>query len=570
MVVYRPPPSKENCLKTSEYLNDFDDFLTFINSFGSKILMLGDFNIHVDTPNKWDAKRFLMSIETAGLYQHIHEPTHKDGHTLDLVLTRPEDNLVKCTSVGPRPSDHHFTHCTLDLYKPTKEKEIRTTRNFKKLNRSSFHSDLSKTFDFAILSTDDTDSLAILYNETIETCLNTHPPMVTKTCSSRKRQPWYNDDIHVARRKRRKLEKKWRNTRLEVDHQLYIEQNKLVNFMIDDSKKNHFKTKLDNADSKTVFKIVNTLLNKDNKTLPEHSSVKELSNDFALFFTEKVEKIHSSLKDEQSSVAHDSTDYDHSVTCYLSKFEKLSENDVLNLVNKCNTKSCLLDPLPTWYLKENMDIFVHVLTHLLNMSLSTGVFPNVLKQALINPIIKKQTLDPNELKNYRPVANIPFLSKLLEKHVFNCINEHMKKHNFGEDLQSAYRSAHSTETALLHVKDYIMTSLHKQQGVFVVLLDLSAAFDTVEHSVLVKRMANETGLTGTALKWYLSYVTGRMTRVCIDGVFSEPCIMHYGLPQGSIVGPGSFKIYTLPIGRIIRKHNISYHMYADDIQLQSF
>ena len=69
-----------------------------------------------------------------------------------------------------------------------------------------------------------------------------------------------------------------------------------------------------------------------------------------------------------------------------------------------------------------MDVFVHVLTHLLNLSLSTGVFPNVLKQALINPIIKKQTLDPNELKNYRPVANIPSLSKLLEKHVFNCIN----------------------------------------------------------------------------------------------------------------------------------------------------
>ena len=123
------------------------------------------------------------------------------------------------------------------------------------------------------------------------------------------------------------------------------------------------------------------------------------------------------------------------------------------------------------------------------------------------------------------------------------INEHMKKHNLGKDLQSAYRSAHSSETALLHVKYYIMTSLHKQQGVFVVLLDLSAAFDTVEHSVLVKRMANETGLTGTALKWYISYFTGRMTRVCIDGVFSEP-IMNYGLPQGSIVGPGSFKIYT--------------------------
>ena len=126
------------------------------------------------------------------------------------------------------------------------------------------------------------------------------------------------------------------------------------------------------------------------------------------------------------------------------------------------------------------------------------------------------------------------------------------------------------ETALLHVKDYIITSLHKQQNVFLVLLNLSAAFDTVEHSVLVKRMASEIGLTGTALKWYISYFTGRMTRVYIDGVLSELCIMNYGLPQGSIIEPGSFKIYRpilFQLGRIIRKQYILYHMYADDIQL---
>jgi hypothetical protein len=347
---------------------------------------------------------------------------------------------------------------------------------------------------------------------------------------------------------------------------MYIEQNKLVNSMIDNSKQSHFKTQLENADSKTVFKIVNTLLNKDNKILPEHNSAKKLSDDFALFFTEKVEKIHSSLKTEQRSIDVDIS-YDHSVTCNLSEFKALSENDVVNLVNKRNSKSCLLDPLPTWYLKQNITVFGSVLTHILNMSLSTGIFPQVLKQAIINPIIKKQTLDPNDLKNYRPVANIPFLSKLLEKHVFNCINEHMEKYHLGEDLQSAYRSAHSTETALLHVKNYIMNCVHNQQGVFLVLLDLSAAFDTVEHNILVNRMANEIGLTGTALNWYRSYFTGRMTRVCIDDIFSEPHHMNYGLPQGSIVGPGSFKIYIIPIGRIIRKHHISYHMYADDIQL---
>ena len=203
----------------------------------------------------------------------------------------------------------------------------------------------------------------------------------------------------------------------------------------------------------------------------------------------------------------------------------------------------------------------------MNMSLSTGIFPDIWKQAIINPLIKKPSLDSNELKNYRPVANISFTSKLIEKHVFNCINEHMDINNVGEELQSAYRSIHSTETALLQVKTDIMTYLHQQEGVFVVLLDLSAAFDTVEHTILLNRMASEIGLTGTALKWMESYFTGRTTKVGVNGTYSKPQSMQYGLPQGSIVGPGSFKIYIIPIGRIIRKHGLKYHLYADDIQL---
>ena len=112
-----------------------------------------------------------------------------------------------------------------------------------------------------------------------------------------------------------------------------------------------------------------------------------------------------------------------------------------------------------------------------------------------------------------------------------------------------------------------MEYIHNQQGVFLVLLDLSAAFDTVEHNILMSRMANEIGLRGTALEWCKSYFTDRSTKVCINDTFSDPHHANYGLPQGSIVGPGSFKIYIIPIGRIISKHHIQYHMYADDIQL---
>ena len=92
-----------------------------------------------------------------------------------------------------------------------------------------------------------------------------------------------------------------------------------------------------------------------------------------------------------------------------------------------------------------------------------------------------------------------------------------------------------------------MHSIHNQQGVFLVLLDLSAAFDTVEHSILVSRMANEVGLRGIALEWYKSYFNNRTTKECINDTFSDCHHMDYGLPQGSIVGPGSFKVYIIPM-----------------------
>ena len=113
---------------------------------------------------------------------------------------------------------------------------------------------------------------------------------------------------------------------------------------------------------------------------------------------------------------------------------------------------------------------------------------------------KKPSLDPNNLKNYRPVSNIKFLSKVIEKHVVNTISNHMRECNLGEPLQSAYRTcAHSTETALLKVKNDIITSIYHCEGVFLVLLDLSAAFNNVTHSIFFDRMEYELGIKGTAL-----------------------------------------------------------------------
>ena len=134
-------------------------------------------------------------------------------------------------------------------------------------------------------------------------------------------------------------------------------------------------------------------------------------------------------------------------------------------------------------------------------------------------------------------------------------------------MQSAYKSSHSTETALLRVKNDILNELDNGKAVMVVLLDLSSAFDTIDHNILVDRMQKEFGVTSTAKNWFSTYLTDRTTRVCVLGDYSKDHDLKYGVPQGSVAGPPIFTAYAQPVADIIRRYKIGFHIYADDTQL---
>ena len=134
-------------------------------------------------------------------------------------------------------------------------------------------------------------------------------------------------------------------------------------------------------------------------------------------------------------------------------------------------------------------------------------------------------------------------------------------------MQSAYKSGHSTETALLRVKNDIVMALEGKQCVLLVLLDLSAAFDTVDHEVLINRLSSKFGFRGQALAWFRSYLSNRSQCVTINNHQSADKELKFGVPQGSVLGPVLFTMYTSPLGEIIQKRGINYYLYADDTQL---
>ena len=229
-------------------------------------------------------------------------------------------------------------------------------------------------------------------------------------------------------------------------------------------------------------------------------------------------------------------------------------------------KSCALDPIPTPLLVKSIDALLPVITEIINLSLQSGYFPPVWKEALVLPILKKANLDL-VYKNYRPVSNLSFISKVIERAVFLQVDNYMKRNDLYPSLQSAYRRNHSTETALLKVTNDILLNMNSQQTVLLVLLDLSAAFDTVDYSVLLRRLQFSFGIAGTPLKWFSSYLTARRQRISICGTLSDSFGLDWGVPQGSCLGPLLYIIYSSKFFKIIEQHLPEAHCYAVDSQL---
>ncbi len=179
---------------------------------------------------------------------------------------------------------------------------------------------------------------------------------------------------------------------------------------------------------------------------------------------------------------------------------------------------------------------------IINLSLSLGYVPKTFKLAVIKPLIKKTQLDPKDLVNYRPILNLPFLSKILENLVPSQLYSFLEKNGICEDFQSGFRPYHSTETALRVTNDLLLSS---DRGCIslLVLLDLSAALDTIDHKLL-NRLENFVGISGSVLAWFKSYLSDCHQFVAVNEKVSDRSQVQYGVPQGSVLGPLLFTLYV--------------------------
>ena len=566
--IYRPPPSQKNKLTKSMFLDDFSKFLESTISIPCEILILGDFNVHFDVADDRFASAFRDLLDTAGLRQGVTEKTHKSGHILDLMISRHASNTISGrVRVHPgTPSDHHAVNCRLNLFPPRAPRKTIQYRKIRQIVVDDFKRDIESSSVIANPSACDLDSLVDQFNAVLQDLLDKHAPLVEKTVTVRHNTPWYNDELRSAKQEKRRAERKYMKSQLEVHKQIYADKCLHYKTMLESAKENHHRKQIQESSTKELFRAVKNLCNPSSEpVLPDCTSQKQLAEKFATFFDEKIINIRTVIDSSETQ----NVPISGNTTCdtKFDGFRALSQEAVREMIMKSPSKSCPLDPIPTDLFKKCVDSLLPAVTTIVNQSLSSGYIPSSLKSARVTPLLKKANSDKNVYKNYRPVSQLPFLGKLLERCCLSQVQEHFIDNNLYPDAQSAYRSNHSTETALLCVKNDILRGLDQNQEAALVLLDLSAAFDTIDHQILLERLEKRYGIRSTALSWFQSYLSNRTQSVVIGGSVSNPRELVYGVPQGSVMGAPLFTFYSAPISDVIKSHNINHIMYADDTQL---
>ena len=270
------------------------------------------------------------------------------------------------------------------------------------------------------------------------------------------------------------------------------------------------------------------------RLLPECPSLKQLAENFGGYFSNKISLIRSSFP---SSAFLNSVDSATAAPTLhkLSQFTPVSDSEVERLIMRAPAKSCDLDRIPTRLLKSCIDSLLPPITKLINLSLSSGTFPPAFKFAHVTPLLKKPSLSKEDLKNYRPVSNLSVMSKLIEKVASSQISSFLESTNKSNNFQSAYKQLHSTETTLLKIHNDILTAMDSGKVTALTLFDLSAAFDTIDHSILLQRLEMWYSFGDVVISWLRSYLSDRFQSVKLDRCLSKNVTLPFGVPQGSVL-----------------------------------
>ena len=566
LTIYRVP-GRTNL---NGFMRDLDDYLSQLMTQYSTVIVCGDLNVHFENSNDQVATSLHSMMTDFGFEDHIQgKPTHRNNGSLDALMSKGLTCRGATLIEDLQLSDHFAIFSKFALESTEKPQNAKAPtryydfRDYKKLDTPEFYDYvlplIAKLTAFSVRSSS-SDEVATQLNNLLSDSLDKFAPISRRKTSKQKSHKYrYVPEIADAKRVRRAIERQYIKDKSEINKQQLKAQTEVVRKLVDYHRSVYYQDKiLSDQSPRQLFKIIQSLTTKPtDNLLPTDTDDGHLAQAFSLSFSSKVADIVQGFDDCNPSPVE---------IISRAKFESFSLLDSSDVAKLRKIKCSPLDYLPTPVFARLWPYLTPLVTNIINLSLSSGIFPDVLKCAHVRPLIKAPSLDPESHKSYRPVSNLSLISKIVETAINDQLQEYFRSNELLSPYQSAYRKGHSVESALSHVYSSILKELDRGRSVFLIMLDLSAAFDTISHSRLIEVLQKRFGLKSKALDLIKSYLSNRVAYVKINNSFSQPTNPSVGVPQGSVLGPVLFNCIMAQLPSLLKEIGIDSHIYADDTQ----
>ena len=456
-VVYRPPKSGME----SAFLHEFSTFCEEFSVKMGKLLICGDFNFWIDDPeSKPGTYAFLELLNDHNLRNYVTSPTHVAGHVLDLVLGLDDSELQSylmdicvnfvdnCDSNISNKLDHALVRFRIAFPRPEKVERTFSYREYPLLDIDGFNEFIGEALSLPTLGNFCSDQLQECYNSSISSYLDNDCPVITRREKVRDECPWYTGDINRLRQERRRAEKAWLRLQTVESRQSFCEARNKVTSSIKCTKVEYYKKRVEQCgtDQRKLYKVVHELLgSKLKKVIPDGETEEALAGGFSEFYHEKVKGIRTGIP---IIPFNEKFFFPVNEVNTLSKFENVSRDFVHSILKNSNMTFCPTDPIDMKKVPATLDVLADFQHLIINRCFDEGTFPASEKIAIISPELKKLNLDKNLLSDYRPVSHLSHSSKNKERTILNQLTPLLSANKILPQVQSGYRTHHSTETAL--------------------------------------------------------------------------------------------------------------------------
>ena len=563
--IYRTPP--KSSLLFNDFLERFESFLTRIN-LTKKVFIAGDFNIDLKKKD-WTLDCFEDLVLGSGLTFLNSEPTRKEAVLDNFIIREIDKNQVESHVRLLDFSDHSAISLFLKVESVSKNKNEKIRKIFcdtTKLQNNTVASEF-----FPIYSMYDVNDKMCYLTDVVTDKINSCCSVKYVSSKSEKTDSsWVTDEIRCLSNKKKQLfiAHKHDPSNLNLKNK-YIEFKKSFKSLIRQTKIEHKRKKLRecNGNSKSIWRIINQERNKKSaspiipKLSVEGKNVTEVE-DVVHCFAKQFNSINKKISESHDDLKTISDFVQQTIMC----FDPIPSTsiEVFNIIHSLNSnKSTGIDCISVKVVKSIAFALSGPLSDIFNASLLQGSFPDLMKVGKITPIYKKG--DHSDVQNYRPITILPVFSKILERLMYYRLYSYLESNKLLNESQFGFRRGKSTQNAILKFLEKIYRALDCQELPIGILFDLSKAFDSISHSILLKKLESY-GIN--CINWFKSYLSDRSNCVVIrnDQGF-ESRSSHFsttvGVPQGSILGPLLFIIYVNDAIDLMQD-KCNFVVFADD------